>query len=123
MKKTLLLCALLTLPPGAAFAADFPAGKYEAKGSPITVSFDDKGQFQVNKGATLEVAGNYSVKAGELQLTDSRGPWACTKAGWQTGTYAWKYENAALTFTKVADKCEERVNSLIKLAWKLQKAG
>ena len=42
-------------------------------------------------------------------------------AGEQTGTYAWKYENAVLTFSKVADKCEDRVRSLIKLAWKAQK--
>jgi hypothetical protein len=121
MKKTLLLSALLALPAGAALAADFPTGTYEAKGSSITVTFDDKGQFHVNKGETLEVAGNYSVKTGELQVTDTQGPWACTNAGWQTGIYAWKYENASLTFSKVADKCEERVNSLIKLAWKLQK--
>jgi hypothetical protein len=120
MKKTLLLSALLALPASAAFAADFPTGTYEAKGTPVTVSFDDKGQFHVNKGEALEVTGTYSVKAGELQLTDSQGPWACT-GDKQTGVYAWKYENAALTFSKVTDKCEERVNSLIKLAWKQQK--
>jgi hypothetical protein len=121
MKKTLLLAVLLALPAGTALAADFPTGTYGAKGTPITVSFDDKGQFRVTKGETLEVTGNYSVKSGELQLTDSQGPWACTKAGEQTGIYAWKYKNAALTFSKVADKCDERVNSLIKLAWKRQK--
>lgn len=121
MKKTLLLCALLVLPAGAAFAGDFLTGTYEATGTPITVSFDDKGQFHVNKGETLEVTGTYSVKTGELQLTDSQGPWACTKSGEQTGTYAWKYENAALTFSKVADKCEDRVNSLVKAAWRRQK--
>jgi hypothetical protein len=121
MKKRLLLCALLALPAGVAFAADFPTGTYEAKGTPITVSFNDKGQFHVNKGETLEVTGTYSVKTGELQLTDSQGPWACTKTGEQTGIYAWKYENAALTFSKVADKCEDRVNSLVKVAWKRQK--
>ena len=120
MKKTLLLSALLALPASAAFAADFPTGTYEAKGTPVTVSFDDKGQFHVNKGEALEVTGTYSVKAGELKLTDSQGPWACT-GDKQTGVYAWKYENAALTFSKVTDKCEERVNSLVNFAWKLQK--
>ncbi|HEY8051497.1 MAG TPA: hypothetical protein VIE42_01665 [Steroidobacteraceae bacterium] len=121
MKKTLLLCSLLALPAGAAVAGDFRTGTYEATGTHITVSFDDKGQFHVNKGETLEVTGTYSVKTSELQLTDSLGPWACSKAGEQTGTYAWKYENAALTFSKVADKCEDRVNSLVKRAWKRQK--
>ena len=121
MKKTLLLCALLALPDGAAFAADFPTGTYETKGSSTTVSFNDKGQFHVNKGETLEVSGTYYVKAGEVQVTDTQGPWACTKAGEQTGIYAWKYENAVLTFSKVADKCQGRVKGLVKLAWKRQK--
>ena len=115
----LAICSTLAFSP--AFAAAFPTGTYAAKKAPYTLSFDDKGQFHVNKGETLEVAGNYSVKAGELQLTDSSGPWACTKAGEQAGTYAWKYENAVLTFSKVADKCEDRARSLINLAWKAQK--
>jgi hypothetical protein len=61
------------------------------------------------------------VKTGQLQLTDTQGPWACTKAGEQTGIYTWKYENAVLTLSKVADKCEDRVKSLVNLAWKRQK--
>jgi len=115
----LAICSTLAFSP--AFAADFPTGTYAAKKAPYTLSFDEKGQFHVNKGDTLEVAGSYSAKASELELTDSSGPWACTKAGEQTGTYAWKYENAVLTFSKVADKCEDRARSLIKLAWKAQK--
>ena len=113
------ICSALAISP--AFAADFPAGTYAVKKAPYTLSFDDKGQFHVNKGDTLEVAGSYSVKAGELQLTDNSGPWACTKPGEQTGTYAWKYASAVLTFSKVADKCEDRVRSLIGLAWSQQK--
>ena len=115
----LAICSTLALSP--ALAADFPPGTYEAKATPFTVSFDDKGQFHVNKGETLEVTGNYSVKTGQLQLTDTQGPWACTKAGEQTGIYTWKYENAVLTLSKVADKCEDRVKSLVNLAWKRQK--
>jgi hypothetical protein len=115
----LAICSTLALSP--ALAAEFPTGTYEAKEAPYTVRFDGKGQFHVNKGETLEVSGNYSVNTGELQLTDTQGPWACTKAGEQTGTYAWKYENAVLTFSKVADKCEDRVKSLVNLAWKRQK--
>jgi hypothetical protein len=115
----LAICSTLAISP--AFAADFPAGTYAAKKAPYTLSFDDKGQFHVTKGDAVEVAGSYSVKAGELQLTDTSGPWACTKAGEQTGTYAWKYENAVLTFSKVADKCADRVGSLINLAWSQQK--
>lgn len=115
----LAICSMLAL--SSALAAEFPAGTYEAKGAPYTVSFDGKGQFQVHEGQKLQVAGTYSVKAGELQLTDAEGPWACNKAGEQTGTYAWKYDNAALTLSKVTDKCNDRVKSLVDLVWKRQK--
>lgn len=121
MKNRLLLCLALALPAGAASAAEsptFPHGTYEAQGAPYTVSFDEKGQFQVNKEATLEVTGTYSVKAGELKLTDNAGPWACKGAAEQSGTYKWKFENAALTLIKVDDKCADRVNSLVNLQWK-----
>lgn len=104
-----------------ALAADFPTGTYEAKGPPYTVSFDAKGQFQVHQGEKVQVSGTYSVKAGEVQLTDVQGPWACTKDGEQTGTYAWRYEGAVLTLSMVNDKCADRVNSLINVAWKRQK--
>jgi hypothetical protein len=35
-----------------------------------------------------------------------------------SGTTSWKYENAVLALSKVADKCEDRVKSLVSLAWK-----
>jgi hypothetical protein len=111
----LAICSILTVSP--ALAADFPTGTFQAKQTPFAVSFDDKGQFRVNQGDTLEVMGHYSAKASELKLTDAQGPWACTKVGEQTGTYTWKYENAVLTFVKVTDRCEDRVKSLVGLAW------
>ena len=74
-----------TFAMSSALAADFPAGTYETKGQPYTVSFDAKGQFHVHQGEKLQVAGTYTVKAGELQLTDAEGPWACTKAGERDG--------------------------------------
>ena len=121
MKNELLYCLLLSVPAGAASAANspsFPPGTYGAKGAPYTVSFDDKGQFHVNKDATLEVTGTYSVQGGELKLTDSSGPWACAKEGERSGTYKWKFENSILTLTKIADQCTDRVNSLVSLEWK-----
>jgi hypothetical protein len=112
----LAICSMLAL--SAAFAAEFPTGIYEVKEAPYTLSFDDAGQFHVNTGDALKVTGSYSVKAGQLRFTDQTGPWACSRAGEQSGTYAWKYENAVLTFSKVEDKCEDRVRSLVNLAWK-----
>jgi hypothetical protein len=119
MKTTLFLCSSLAL--SIAFAADFPTGTFEGKQTPFTVSFDDNGQFRVKQGDTLEVKGSYSATASELKLTDAEGPWACTKAGEQTGTYTWKYENAVLTFIKLTDKCDDRVKSLVGPAWQRQK--
>jgi hypothetical protein len=104
-----------------ALAAGFPTGTYEAKDVPFTVSFDDQGKFHVDQGATLEVAGTYSVSAGELQLTDTQGPWACTKGGEHKGTYRWKYENAVLTLSKASDQCEDRVKSLVGIKWSRKK--
>jgi hypothetical protein len=119
MKTTLFLCSTLAL--SSAFAANFPTGTFEGKQTPFTVSFDDNGQFRVKQGDTLEVKGSYSATASELKLSDAEGPWACTKAGEQTGTYTWKYENAVLTLIKLTDKCEDRVKSLVGLAWQRQK--
>jgi hypothetical protein len=117
MKTALFLCSTLAL--STAFAAAFPTGTFEGKQIPFTVSFDDNGQFRVKQGDTLEVKGSYSVTASELKLTDAEGPWAC--AAEQTGTYTWKYENAVLTLIKLTDRCEERVKSLVGLAWQRQK--
>jgi hypothetical protein len=110
-----VICSTLALSP--AFAADFPTGRY--KGKDILLSFDDKGQFQVNHGATLEVSGTYTVKEGRIELSDVKGPWTCT--GHLKGTYDWKYDGAALTFSKVEDDCIDRTKSLVSAAWKLQK--
>jgi hypothetical protein len=115
----LAICSTLAVSP--AFAADFPTGTFEAKQKPFTVSFDDNKQFSVKQGGTVQVTGSYSVTASELKLTDAQGPWACTKAGEQTGTYTWKYENAVLTLIKLTDKCVDRVKSLVGVDLKLQK--
>ena len=107
-----------TLAHSTALAGEFPRGTFEAKEAPYTVSFDGKGRFQVNQGGMLEVTGTYSVNHKVLTLTDTQGPWACSKEGERTGTYRWIYENAVLALSKVADKCEDRVKSLVSLAWK-----
>ena len=107
-----------TLAHSTALAGEFPQGTFEAKEAPYTVSFDGKGRFQVNQGEMVEVSSTYSVNDKVLTLTDTQGPWACSKVGEQTGTYKWTYENAVLALSKVADKCEDRVKSLVSLAWK-----
>jgi hypothetical protein len=115
--SAVMICSTFAL--SAVFAADFPIGSFEAGG--LRLTFDAKGQFHVNKGATTEVSGKFSVKGGQVELTDVTGPWACTNAGQQTGTYDWKLDSSALTFSKVADSCDERSGTLVPAAWKRRK--
>lgn len=111
--SALAMCAAL-----ASSATAFPTGTYAAKGAAATVTFDGKGQLHVLKGGVTEVEADYTVKGDQIQLTDKSGPWACTKAGEQTGTYRWKYENRVLAFSKVSDRCGDRVTSLTQYTWK-----
>jgi hypothetical protein len=57
----------------------------------------------------------------QIELTDVAGPWACSNPGQQKGTYKWKANSAALTFSKVADTCDDRPKTLVSTAWKPQK--
>jgi hypothetical protein len=101
------------------FAADFPSGSYKAQD--LSLVFDGKGQFHVNNGGTMEVSGTYAVQQGRVELTDVKGPWACTGSGHQKGTYVWMFNGTALTFIKVADSCDERSKTLVPASWQLQK--
>ncbi len=102
-----------------AFAADFPTGSYEAKG--LVMTFAKGQQWHLNKGADVVVSGTYAVKGDQFEITDVAGPWACNKtAGMATGTYTWKVDNAVLTFTKVADACNERSEPMTSMQWKRQ---
>jgi hypothetical protein len=116
LSVTLAVCAALAIP--FALAAEFPAGTYQSADVPFTVTFDANGKFRVNQDNKLQVAGDYSAKAGQLTITDSQGPWACTKAGEQTGTYKWAYASGTLTLSKVADECVDRVKSIDNRSWK-----
>ncbi len=107
----------LTLVVGSAFAADFPIGSYSAHQN-LTIVFDKQGTFHVTQDGKSVVIGNYRIKGDQLELTDRDGPWACTKAGQQSGTYQWKYGDAGLTLTKVTDACEERGATLATSSWK-----
>lgn len=118
--SALAMCAALaTVPPS--HATGFPTGTYAAEGLAATVTFDGNGKLHVSKRGVMEVEADYTVKGDQIQLTDRSGPWACTKSTEQTGTYHWKYENGTLAFSRVMDRCEDRVDSLTKYTWKKQK--
>jgi hypothetical protein len=101
-----------------AAAADFPAGTYAASG--ITLTFDGNGHFRGSQKDAVVVEGVYNVKGDQLEFADKSGPWACPAE--QTGTYGWKPKGDTLTFSKVADACDERVQSLTARSWKKQSA-
>jgi hypothetical protein len=111
------ICSILASSP--VLAIDFPAGSYKAQD--LSIVFDGKGRFQVNNSGTTEVSGTYSVQQGRVELTDLKGPWACTGSGQQKGTYVWTFNGTALTFIKVADSCDERFKTLVPASWQLQK--
>ena len=119
MSATLAIAICSALAAGSALAADFPVGTYTD--SEVTLVFDGTGHFRGSEKNVVKVEGDYTVDGDQLQITDKSGPWACTKATEQTGTYRWKAEGNALTFSKVADACKDRVGSLTPRAWK--KAG
>jgi hypothetical protein len=116
----LTLVSWLTLALSSAYAADFPVGSYTAEGHTLTLALDGNGQFRVTEKDMVQVSGRYTVKGDQIELTDTDGPWACTKAGEQTGTYHWKMGKSVLTLSKVTDHCEQRVGSLVKVRWKQQ---
>ncbi len=118
---TVALAVCAAFATGHAFAANrFPPGTYSPDGGALTATFDDKGNVQVKKGGELEVEGSYSISADQIELTDSHGPWACTKPAEKSGTYRWTYDNGTLTFSDVGDKCKGRSESLTAKSWKKQ---
>ena len=100
----------------AAFAAGgFPSGTYASVG--LSATFEGS-HFRIKQGETVQVEGDYAVHADRIELTDRRGPWACTKKGEETGAYQWKYDGGTLTFSDAGDRCKARSGSLTAQAWK-----
>ena len=117
--SALAMCAAVATVP-ASPASGFPTGTYSAKGLAATATFEGNGKLHISKGGVTEVEGDYTVEGDQIKLTDKSGPWACTKAGEQTGTYRWEYANGTLAFRKMTDRCEGRAASLTKYTWKNQ---
>ena len=115
-----LAASSLVLAGFSAFAADFPVGTYSIDATKPNMTFDGKGQFHLVQGDKPLVSGTYTVKGDQIVLTDTQGPWACTKDGQQSGSYHWKYEKSVLTFNKISDACADRVGSLEAMKWTKQ---
>ena len=79
--------ASLVIASTTALAGGFPTGSYIS--GPYTLKFEPNGAFRVTKSGVALVQGTYLVKGNQLQITDKRGPFACTGKGQATATYAW----------------------------------
>jgi hypothetical protein len=99
-------------------APTFPTGKYKA--GEISIQFDDHGHVQVSQGDRALVDGRFVANADQIKLTDESGPMACSKDE-ATGTYRWKYDGEALSFSKLDDRCDGRSGDLSGRQWKKEK--
>lgn len=117
----LAACSLMLAAPFVLAAdAPFPTGTFSTEGHKVTLAFEANGEFRVMQGDALQVSGRYTVKGGQVTMIDSRGPWACTKAGQTSGKYHWSYQDSMLGFSTVSDQCTDRMKSLTTTKWTKQ---
>jgi hypothetical protein len=115
----LLLAMTVAVAASPVFAdTGFPGGDYAA--GQIVLHFEPSGHMRLTKADQVLVAGDYTVQADRISLTDRSGPMACEK-GQETGVYHWKLEHDALTLTKVDDACDGRSGDLAAQTWKRQR--
>jgi hypothetical protein len=109
---------LTSVPLAFAAKGDFPVGAFAAKiaDGDWTITFDDKGKFNVTHEGKEVVEGTYKVKKEEIELTDVKGEYA---GGGETkvGKYKWAWADKKLTFTKVEDKSPGREKCLTSSPW------
>jgi hypothetical protein len=61
--------------------------------------------------------GKYTLSAQELSFGPDTGELGCSAIGINSGRYGWKVENDFLTFTLIADECDDRLYPLVALPW------
>lgn len=91
-------------------AGAFPLGTYDNEG--YTLVFDASGHFHYSKGKDLLLEGEYHAKGDEVSLTDQSGVDACKGEGRQTGRYRWTLDGGYLSFAKIQDACNERIQGV-----------
>jgi hypothetical protein len=116
----LALTALLSVPVAGArsiAARAFPVGTYDNEG--YTLVFDASGHFRYLKDEHLFLEGEYRAKGDAVSLTDRRGVDACKGQGRETGRYRWTFDGEYLSFAKIQDACNERIQGVAG-RWKQQ---
>ncbi len=79
------------------------------------MTFNSDGSHSVSENEKVLVKGTYTVTKDQIVLTDKEGEYACK--GTDAGRYKWKYDGKALTFSKLEDDCEGRINGLTGQPW------
>ena len=90
----------------------FPTGMFA--GGAFTITFATDGVHTVSTEGKVVVKGTYTVEKDQLTFTDKEGDFACVG---QVGKYKWAYDGKSLSFTKVQDECEGRVQGLTAQPW------
>jgi hypothetical protein len=104
-----MACLLCVAPITTTLAQDkFPTGSFV--GGMFTLTFNSDGSHTVSAQEKTVVKGTHTVTQDEIVFTDKEGEYACSEA--MKGKYKWKYDGKALTFSKLEDECEGRVNGL-----------
>ena len=81
----------------------------------------EDGSNLVSKDGEIIAIGRYTSTPFHLVISDLEGPLACTDApGIATGVYRWSFDNDALTFDAVNDRCIGRQTILMAHAWEMQ---
>ena len=95
-----------------------PLATYDSEGYSLT--FEASGHFHYMKGDRLMVDGAYTYSGKEISLTDQSGIDACKGSGREAGRYRWTLKGQFLTFTKLADNCNDRIRGLTNQNWKMR---
>ena len=117
---SLALAVLLSASLAGTFAVAagaFPVATYENEG--YTLVFDASGHFRYLKGERMLLEGDYRAKGDTVSLTDLRGVDACKGQGRETGRYRWTLDGEYLSFVKIQDSCNERIQGVAG-RWKQQ---
>jgi hypothetical protein len=116
--RSVIICMSTITMAVAVAAPTFPTGKYKA--GEISIQFDDHGHLKVSEGDRTLVDGRFVANADQIKLTDESGPMACSEDE-ATGSYRWKYEGEALSFSNLDDRCDGRSGDLSGRPWKKEK--
>jgi hypothetical protein len=107
----LMLLAVLAVATSAGWswaAEKFPTGTYVS--GDFSVTFQAAGEVIVAQNGETVVEGTYKVIGHKIEFTDLKGRYACTES--VPGKYNWKKDGQALSFEKVEDDCQGRLQVL-----------